>query len=612
MNFRLLRTLSLMLLITLVKITPKVWADASFDHSQSAAFLEQYLQQLDEKYPFEEWEKELVKCRNDFAQVRTRINTSSGKFDRNQYTLINGLKNDMAHCLKHRSEVNSLMSQLYAPALITHIEGFYKQAGINWNREAKADFQKTLRELESGSLKPKSIFLSNIVALDREYRAIQNGNLFAFAQEYLGHHVEDHLRNLNFAKNEALYDDYVLQLDFWTKQLKENPGQSLDQLKQLAKKYDENKIGLRKDLEKLLEVLNTDMLYSDLLEYAQNQNVEFTVDVEEKIESTLKENYSANLLPIQERISQWQAFDSRVHELINHSQTKKSNQESSAMASILAKNSEWKKNSGDQNSLSIPNEDQEKLEEAQKNKFKQTISALRTFSFKSESSVELDEDSKKALATKAGFLKTSYVRSGSNKLKVNKDKFSDSLAIVEKFKVENQQIDFSKMSLGERSNQSAYTYTSPEGRTNQGDLANFVAEVALGSFSSFYSFLSFSMPAHWTPGQKISWVADRAPQKVAQDREFSYVDLVVDAHRKRGTTSVREESSANLPANLIVILDPQGSILRYQSFSDIGEVAIKASDLVDNKLYYKFLNYSTDRRHIYLNGIDEEMKISSP
>ncbi len=658
MIFRLLRSLSLMLSITLLIFYPKVWADGSFDHSQSKAYLQQYLRQLGEKYPFAEWEKELVKSRRDFDLVRNKINTSNGNFDLSQYNLVNGIKNEMANCLKHRSEANNLMRELYAPALISHIDGLYIQTGNTWNREAKGDFQKSLRELEPGSLKPKSLFLSNIAALDRDYRGLQNVILFAFAQDYLGHRVEDHLRNLNFAKNEALYDDYVLQLDFWTKQMNDNASQSLDQLKQLSKKYEENKNSLRQNLEKLLEVLNTDMLYSDLLEYANQQKVEFSLEVEEKIETSLKEKNSGNLAPIQERIILWKTFATNLRDKIDLSQKMAKKQKPSAMASLLAKNSESGKNSeqgknseshtnlgrsnlgsngnrdgsnnqesgddlgfmdnhsatnpGDQDKLEFLHADQRKLEDAQKNKFKQTITALRTFSFKSETSVELDDDSKKALATKAGFLKTSYVRSGSNKLKVDKDHFSDTLAIVEKFKVEDKQVDFSKMSLGERSNQSAYTYASPEGRTNQGDLANFVAEVALGSFSSFYSFLSYSMPSHWSPGRSIGWVANRADQKVTTDREFSYVDLVVDAHRKRGTTAVREESSANLPANLIVILDPHGSIVRYQSFSDIGQVAIKASDLVGGKLYYKFLNYTTDRQHIYLNGIDEEMKIASP
>jgi hypothetical protein len=91
------------------------------------------------------------------------------------------------------------------------------------------------------------------------------------------------------------------------------------------------------------------------------------------------------------------------------------------------------------------------------------------------------------------------------------------------------------------------------------------------------------------------------------------VDLVVDAHRKRpGGGSTRGENTINLPANMIVIFDPKGSIIRFQSFSDIDNVTVHPGDLVGGKLHYKFLNYSVDRRNIYLNGIDQEIKVASP
>jgi hypothetical protein len=169
------------------------------------------------------------------------------------------------------------------------------------------------------------------------------------------------------------------------------------------------------------------------------------------------------------------------------------------------------------------------------------------------------------------------------------------------------------MSLQERTNQSAYTYASPSGRTSNADLQEFVAEVALGSFSTWYSFLSYNAPARWKPG-RLGWTTDRAQEKAVQDREFSYVDLVVDAHRKRpgAGQATRSAGTVNLPANMIVIFDPKGSIIRFQSFSDVAQISIQPGDLVGGKLHYKFLNYSVDKRNIYLNGIDQEIKISSP
>ena len=456
---------------------------------------------------------------------------------------------------------------------------------------------------EAGSLKPKIAFQANVAAIERDFRQAQTAWLYSFAQDYLGRRVEDHLRAYNLAKIEVLYDDYSLQLDYWNRQIQANATQTQEQLQQLSKRFEENKGWLRQNLESLLEVLNTDFLFSDLLEYARKQNVEFTIEVEDKIEASLKERNQSTLAPIEARLSQWKNFSAELREKTVIAADRAMNQESQAMARAEDDRKERER-------MEALKEEQRRMEQDQKEKFKQTLASLRTFTFKSETTVELDDDSKKALSTKSGFLKTSYVRSGVNKLKVDKQRFNDTLALVQKFAVEEQQVDFSKMSLQERSNQSAYTYTSPAGRTSQGDLENFVAEVALGSFSTYFSFLSYVTPERWSPG-RVSWTADRNGEKVNQDREFSYVDLVVDAHRKRSGGGNRAESTKNLPANMIVVFDPQGAIIRFQSFADVDEVSIRSADLVGGKLYYKFLNYSTDRQHIYLNGIDQEMKVSA-
>lgn len=582
-----------------------VKAASDGDTEQAKTFLKDYLKQVNQKYPFTDWEKQLSKFRNNLERARAREAASGPGFNNDLYLSVQTLGKDVQEAAKHRADVEKLVKELYVSSMISRIDGMFSQAGKRWDPDARLSFQRTLMQYESGSLKPKTAYLANSTALDRDFTALQTDVLFAFAQDYLGRRVEEHLRAFNFAKIEALYDDYSLQLDYWTKEFQANATQTQEQLAQLSRKFEENRVWLRQNLESLIEVLNTDMLFSDLLEYASKQKVDFTLEVEERIENALKEQNKAVLAPIQERIVLWKNLAAKLREKTAMAQELALNQKTQAMARAEDERKENER-------LEALKSEQRRLEDEQKAKFKQTLTALRTFTFKSETSVELDDDSKKALTTKAGFLKTSYVRSGSNRLKVDKEKFSDTLAMVQKFTVEEGQVDFSKMSLQERSNQSAYTYASPAGRTSEGDLANFVAEVALGSFSSFYTFLSYLTPERWTPGHRFSWSADRGPQKANQDREFSYVDLVVDAHRKRSGGSTRGESSANLPANMIIIFDPQGSIIRFQSFADIDQVSIRSGDVVGGKLYYKFLNYSTDRQHIYLNGIDAEMKVGIP
>jgi hypothetical protein len=577
---------------------------AEDDLAQAKSYLKDHLKQVNRNYPFADWEKQAARARGNLERLRSRAAASEGAFDKDGYPQFENVGKDVQELLKRRAETDKLIKELYVPSMVSRIDGMFASNGKRWDPDAKLAFQRALMPYEAGSLRPKTAFQANVAALERDFRQAQTAWLFAFAQDYLGRRVEDHLRAYNLAKIEAMYDDYSLQLDYWNRQIQANAAQTGEQLQQLSKRFEENKGWLRQNLESLLEVLNTDFLFSDLLEYARKQNVEFTIEVEDKIEASLKERNQSTLEPIQARLSQWKDFSALLREKAAIAADLARNQQNQAMARAEDDRKE-------RDRMEALKEEQRRMEQDQKEKFKQTLSSLRTFTFKSETAVELDDDSKKALSTKSGFLKTSYVRSGVNKLKVDKARFNDTLALVQKFSVEEHQVDFSKMSLQERSNQSAFTFTSPAGRTSQGDLENFVAEVALGSFSTYYNFLSYVTPGRWSPG-RISWAADRNGEKINKDREFSYVDLVVDAHRKRSGGSDRGESVKNLPANMIVVFDPQGAIIRFQSFGDVDEVSIRSADLVGGKLYYKFLNYSTDRQHIYLNGIDPEMKTASP
>jgi hypothetical protein len=579
---------------------------ADSDLAQAKAYLKDYLKALNRQYPLADWEKRLAKTRKSLDKLKSRSRTGDG-FDRRLYKGLESAGRDVAAIEALKPEADRLIREMYVSTLVVRIESMFAKAGRSMDPDARLAFQRALMPYEQGSLKPKQAFLADMSALVRDFRNLQTEWLYAFAQDHLGRRVEEHLRAYDFARNEAIYDDYSLQLDYWTREIEGNAVQAHAQLEDLSRKFDGAKGRIRQNLDGLLEALHTDMLFSDLLEHARRQDVEFTIAVEEKIEASLKERNQATLAPIQQRLAAWNGFASRLHGRTAEAREKAEQQRSIQLAREESERRERER-------MEALRLEQERMAREQKEKFKQTLTALKTFTFKSETTVELDDESRQALKTKAGFLKTSYVRSGSRKLQVDKGrKFSDTLAFVQKFSVEDGGVDFSKMSLQERTNQSAYTYASPSGRTSNADLEDFVAEVALGSFSTYYSFLSYLAPGRWKPG-RVGWVPDRAQEKAAQDREFSYVDLVVDAHRKRSGagTVTRQAHTVNVPANMIVIFDPSGAIIRYQTFSDVGQVSIQPGDMVGGKLHYKFLNYSVDRRNIYLNGIDQEMKVSAP
>ncbi len=114
----------------------------------------------------------------------------------------------------------------------------------------------------------------------------------------------------------------------------------------------------------------------------------------------------------------------------------------------------------------------------------------------------------------------------------------------------------------------------------------------------------------------MAWKIERQAETQARDREFSYVDLVVDAHRKRPASSSNSASPsrANMPANMLVIFDLRGGIRRFQPFGDVRKILIRPEDLVDGKLRYKFLSYGADRRNSYLYAIASEInvRVSNP
>ncbi len=581
-------------------------AYATESASQAKIYLKEYLKGTNEKYPFALWEKQLSDCRALLDRTRSKVDSAALKLDPQVFSNLEILGKDVDQIVKHRADVNILVRQLYASSLVSNIEGRFRQAGNPWDSVSKMAFQRVLLQYEAGSLKPKSIFLANAAALDRDFHTLQTKLQFAFAQAYLSRRIEEHLYNFNLAKIEKLYSDYSLQLDYWIKGFSASATQTQSQLLLLNQNFAENKVWVRKDLENLVEVLNTDMLFSDLLEYSSQNKVELTLEVEEKIEAVLRERNDATLTPIRDRIAKWKALAESIREHVSMAEDQVKMEKHQA----LAKADRARKEREQMEALQMK---QQLLEQEQTAKFKETLNALRTFTFKTETSIELDDDSKKALTRKVGALKTSYSGTASKKLPLAKEKFSDTLAYVQKFKMEDKQVDFSKMSLQERSNQSAYTYTSPTGRTNQSDLENFVSEVALSSFSSSYTFLSYQLPNRWALGKAIAWIAERSGQKVVQDREFSYVDLVVDAHRKHSVSgSTHSQNSDNLPANMFVVFDPKGAIIRFQTFANIKQVFIKPADIVGGHVYFKFLNYSADRHHIYLNGIDGELKVAIP
>ncbi len=574
--------------------------------AEARAFLKGHLKELNQRYPFQQWMRDLEKARADFERLKPRFNQRP--IDLRDAVDFRRLNNQIEELRGHRANVQVLINEMYVQVVAYRVEERFKQAGKSFMPEAKMEFIRQLKPYEAGSLQPKTAYLGGLASLETAYGSARNDWLVAYAENFLAKRIESQLQGNDLQKNETLYDGYSLQLDYWRGQIQTNAAQAYTELQKMGGKWGSDRAMVQSILVKLTDVLNTDMLFSELLAAASQDGVDFPLEVEEHLEAELRQRQFELRAPIEQRKRAWNAFQASLKSTIELAKETSESQQLKSIAEAEEKHLE-------QERLLALQAEQERQEREQKEKFQQTLTALKTFTFKGENSVSLDDDAEKALTTETGFLKSSYVGSGQKTLKVKKAKFSDTLAYVDKFSMAEGSIDLSKMSLEEKTMQSAYVYTSPSGRTNAEDLNHFVNLVALGSFETGYNFFSYVPMGNIRVGAKLRWAQDKANSKAEQDRNFSYVDLVVDAHRVYHDRMKAGESrtvvrSVNVPANMIIFFDDKGGVKRFLSFSDTYDIVVRSSDLCAGRLYYKFLNYSTDRRNIYLNGIDPEIKIA--
>jgi cell division septum initiation protein DivIVA len=575
--------------------------------SEAKAILKDHLKYINKVYPFQDWTRELEKARMDLEGLKAAANRRP--VDPSVAKQFGKLDKQFDSLRKRRPEVQKLINEMYVQVVAFRVEEKFRSQSKVFQPEAKTEFIRQLKPYEAGSLQSKTAFLGSLAALETSYGSLRANWMNAYAENFLAKRIESQLQGFDLQKNESLYDAYTLQLEYWRGRISINAVQASSELRKMGEKWKTDRFVVQGILGKLTDVFNTDMLFSELLAAASKDGVDFPLEVEEKMESELKSRQAELIIPIEQRKMAWNSFQADLKMLMEKAEAES---EQSQMQSLAAAE-ELKR---EQEQLAALEAEKERLEKEQRERFKQTLNALKTFTFKGETTVDLDADASKALSTESGFLKSSYVGSGQKTLKVGKPKFSDTLAFVDKFSMAEESIDLSKMSLENKTSQSAYVYTSPAGRTSNEDLQQFVSLVALGSFETGYTFFSYVPSGNVRVGSRMQWIQDKAGQKLAEDRSFSYVDLVVDAHkvyhgRMKAGESKSVVRSVNVPANMIIFFNDQGGIKRFQSFSDTYEISISASDLTSGKLYYKFLNYSTDRRNIYLNGIDPEIKVAS-
>ncbi len=624
-----------------VAASPPADSVGSAEQTQARVYLKQRLLQLNLEFPFSTWARRLDSLNNEIDGFLAHHQPM--RYDPALRPELLRFSAALDSARAERPQVQSLIHEMYVQIMVGRIQEAFRRDGKTLSPQGRDALYRALKPYEAGSLRPKTDFLAQLVSLDRKFSHAYSTWLFEWAGAWFPHLLATQSQDTGFAAEEAQRQDLALQLEYWTRQIDSGgAAQAVTHFRQLQTELLQERPRALADLRSMEANLDPDMLLSDLLEEAQKEGLSFTVEAEERVEAALDARGQSVLLPMRDKIDTWMRFDQALQNALTRAQATvdrnqqaitahaaEEQQEQQAQQELAARTEQeqWEQQrqaeeqrereeqqqQQEQARLAALAAEQDSADAAEREQAEQTLAEWKSLQA-GGALAGLDGATDSALAVHAGTLKTSTVASGRTRLQVASRKFSDTLAFVEKFTVDESHIDLSKLSLDQKASQSAYVYTSPTGRTNPRDLDQFVQNVALGSFNTEYRFLSYLVPERLRCGRDLAWEFDRSSQPVVHDRVFSYVDLVDDAHHKhaKGTGTPAEGAEMNLPANLIVIFDAQGGIMRYQSFGHPDQIFIRPQDLVDGRLHYKFLNYSVDRENIYLNGIDPEIKVSAP
>ncbi len=578
------------------------------DIRRAEGYLKKHLRSLEKEYDLPKWDKRLQRAHQTHAKLAEQAEDKKS-LSPSFHSKLKNFETEISQLGSSSLAFNTYLNQLNISNLGSRVDADFKRDGRSFPLEKRLEFQHKIRPGTLDKMKDVRFFQMRFATLQTDFTRLKAEWMFAYSVDFLSKHVQSLLNSHRFHESEALFDDLSLQLSYWSQASTGDASQAQKRIEELYRTYEARKSAVLGSLHNLLEVLHTDMLFSDLLARASEDGVEFTLSVEERIESSLKAQAVAHLMPIRQRIDGWRRLEDNMRDgLAQVARMRESQREQLVAEEQLRRMEEAR--------MTALRAEQERVERERKQRLESALSALSSFDLKAGSDIQLDQDAQVALNRKnpQRLTSTTHVGSAQKQLHVPKQAFSDSLTQVEKFVVEESRMNLSNLTLDERSAHSLYVYTSPEGRTTPKDLNQFVQDIALTSFGADPNFITYRTPAEWSPGTRIRWSPDRHDPKAVKDREFSFVGLVVDAHRKRSDNSkdAHVANTVNLTPNMLIIFGPQGQVIRYQTFSDINSLVISRGDLREGKLHYKFLNYSADRSRIYLNGIDHEVKVSHP
>ncbi len=538
--------------------------------------LNSYYDSLYKEYPLKKWQQKGKSISKGIYKAHTTFykNPSDGISEINYKKLIK-LGKSADECKVYYDNIHKLYLALKTESIISAV--FPRSQPADNAREARAisDIRINLKKTEKERLEKPAMLGRKFRDVINKYEELQADWMFYYARNALFKNAKKQFEIYHFKQNADAYREFNKRGKLYAAGVQEEPAKALIALNALNKKMSMP----LKHLFELKDQLSPEMLYNGILESAADDKIDFTMKAEAKIEAILQPLSQQNLKIVKDRYAQWQVLRNNINQAITNANT--------CLQRIDRRN-------------------------RNKNDVKNMLTNLTN----NDSKLSIDGSLDKAMDHKSAAMHKSRIGSARNKLAVKVEGFSDTLAHVNMadVKFENKFNDkFERITADSKENEGIYVHVAKGSRADKSDLMQFVREVGLISFGNNKEFLSYKLPKNWVAGKAIKWQKDVWVQaEASHDREFSYVELFVEAHKVRQQKSAGDYvKKVYIPANMIIIFGSGGEIKRYITFSDIRRLVLTNNDLSGENIYYKFLNYSTRGQYIYLNGIDYQIKMAS-
>ena len=535
-----------------------------------------HIEKLETKYPLKRWTKQVDEVEKELSGLKSEY-FSIQSHDLAVIPFHNWQKFEkcLAEVKAMRTSLINLIQSLETESIVE--QTIPRTIRIRNRAEAgrRARLLKSLNKNENRRTRKKKKLLEQCELVLDAYKKWQADWMFLYARKTVFQAIKNKFHAHQFTQNHQALVEAAQRAQQISQTISSSPLAVYDELDRLKASFP----AMVTTLVLLEDGLAIDSLYQQVFKQAALDSITFNALARKKIKTLLPSLSEQNRLAVEKQRKRWLELDYMISQTMEHA---------------------------------LEYQGELEMRKARKAQYNRELTAMM---LSEDRKIQWDKSLDKALSVRPGKLRNSTVGSARNKSKAKVDSYYEQLAYVGKlnFDVKCDLPEIERIYDNPKEVQSLYLFMAEQGHPDKNDLREFVHEVALLSFGGTEEFLSYRLPTKWVPNKKIRWqsIKNQEKEKV-QNREFTFVQLVTEAHRTRPREFTGQYvKKIYTPANMILIFQPGGRVKRYQTFADISKLRINPSDLSDGQLYYKFLNYSVSGEFIHLNGIDHEIKMAT-